>query len=145
MKRLFSAKPLVAAAVALGAFAAASAAHARSEVFFSIGIQAPGVYVQSAPVYVQPQPVYVPPRPVYVQPHPVYVQPQPIYVQPRHVQVQPRHVQVQPRPIYGPPPYHGPGWERRGKWQHLHGPWGDLDRDGIVNRNDRFPHDPYRW
>ena len=63
MKRLFSAKPFVAAALAFGALGVASAAHARSDVFFSIGI--PGAYVQSAPVYVQPQPVYVQPQSIY--------------------------------------------------------------------------------
>ena len=41
MTRLLSAKPLVAAALAFGALAAASAAHARSDVQFSIGINAP--------------------------------------------------------------------------------------------------------
>jgi uncharacterized cupredoxin-like copper-binding protein len=67
MKRLISARSLAAAAVVLGAFAAASAAHARSDVYFSVGVQsAPGVYVQPAPIYVQPRPAYVAPRPVYV-------------------------------------------------------------------------------
>jgi len=119
MKTLFSAKPLLAAAVAVGALAAASAAHARSDVFFSIGIQAPIGYVEPAPVYVQPQPVYVQPRHVYVQPQPVYVQPQPVYVQPRHAYVQPQ------------PVYHGShrGYERRA--------WGDADRDGVPNIHDR--------
>ena len=78
MKRLFCAKPLVATAIALGAVVAASAAHARSDVVFSIGVNTPGGYVVPAPVYVQP-------RPVYVQPQPVYVQPQPVYVQPRRL------------------------------------------------------------
>ena len=78
MNRL-SAKSFLAAAVAVGGLALASAAHARSDVHFSIGIQAPYGYVQPAPVYVQPQPVYVEPQPVYVQPQPVYVQPQPVY------------------------------------------------------------------
>ena len=118
MNRLLSAKPLLAAAVALGTLAAGSAAHARSDVFFSIGINAPVGYVQPAPVYVEPAPVYVQPRPVYVQPRPVYVQPQPVYVQPRPVYVQPQ------------PVYYG-GHRGRG------GPWGDFDRDGVPNRYDR--------
>lgn len=143
-------KPLLAAAVAFGALAAASAAHARSDVVFSIGVQAPYGYAQPAPVYVQPQPVYVEPAPVYVQPRPVYVQPRPVY--------------VQPQPVYygGQGPYH-----RRGPWGdadrdgvpnvydrdsrfydghagHRRGGWGDADRDGVPNRYDHAPHNPYR-
>ncbi|MEO8655059.1 MAG: PXPV repeat protein [Ramlibacter sp.] len=80
MKRLSPAKFLATAAVALGALGAVTAAQARSDVFFSIGVQAPGVYVEPAPVYVQPQPVYVQPRPVYTEP--IYsAQPQ-VYVNP---------------------------------------------------------------
>ena len=119
----------------------ASAAHARSDVAVSIGINAPIGYVQPAPVYVQPQPVYVQPQPVYVQPQPVYVQPRTVY-------------------------YHG---GRRGPWGdadrdgvpnaydrhddrfrhghghgHGHGGWRDADRDGVPNRYDRAPHNPYR-
>lgn len=127
MKRLFSAKPFVAAAIAFGALGIASAAHARSDVFFSIGI--PGAYVQSAPVYVQPQPVYVQPQPVYVQPRPVYVQPQSVY--------------------------YGRGFdertvvyerEHRRHWRdgHRRGAYGDFDRDGVPNRFDHFPNNAYR-
>ncbi len=126
MKRL-SAKSLASVAVVLGGFAAASAAHARSDVIFSIGVQSPGYgYVQPAPIYVEPAPVYVAP-PAYYAPRPVYVQPQVSY--------------------YGHSRY-----ERR--W----GPYGDLDRDGIINRDDRdmdgdgirnrrdqFPADRYRY
>ena len=121
MKRFFSAKPLLAAALAIGALAAGSAAHARTDVYLSIGV--PGAYVQPAPVYVQPQPVYVQPEPVYVQPEPVYVRPRPVY--------------VQPEPVY----YEG---YRRGHWRHRHGPRGDADRDGVPNRFDHAPHNPYR-
>jgi hypothetical protein len=116
MTRFFSARPLLAAAVAFGALAAASAAHARSDVVLSIGVNGGygyGGYVQPAPVYVQPQPVYVQPQPVYVQPGPVYVQPEPVYYEHR------RH-------------------------HHRRGPWGDADRDGVPNRYDRAPYDP-RW
>ena len=126
MKRLFSAKSIAAAAVVLGAFGAATAAHARSDVVFSIGVQAPGAYG------------YVQPAPVYVQPAPVYVQPQPVYGAPRHVY-----------------PQHQYGWDDRDGWRHddrrhhrhranFRGPWGDYDRDGVANRYDRFPGNPYR-
>jgi hypothetical protein len=109
MKRLSSAKPLLAAAVLFAGLAAASAAHARSDVHLSIGVQVPFGYG-----YVQPAPVYVQPQPVYVQPHPIYVQPQPVY--------------------YEAPRHH----YRRGHWR-------DHDRDGVPNRYDRAPHNPYRY
>jgi hypothetical protein len=49
MKSLLSAKPLFAAALAVGAFRAASAAHARTDVVLSIGVPAPYGYVQPRP------------------------------------------------------------------------------------------------
>lgn len=66
MKHLISTQSLAAIALTLLAFAAASSAHARSDVTFSVGVQVPGIYVQQAPVYVQPRPMYVQPRPIYV-------------------------------------------------------------------------------
>jgi len=107
-------KPLLAAAVAVGALAATSAAQARSDVVFSIGVQAPIAYVQPQPVYVQPQPVYYETQPVYVQPQRVYVQPQPVYYETQ-------------------------------RWHHRrHGAWADNDRDGVPNRYDHAPNNPYR-
>ena len=129
MKSLFSPKLLAAAAIALGAAGAASAAHARSDIVFTVGVQ-PGYYAQPAPVYVQPRPVYVSPQPVYG--------------------------------VYGYD--EGRDW-RRDRWDHRDGgryarrfgPYGDLDHDGIRNRDDRdrdgdgvpnrfdrFPDNPYR-
>ena len=119
MNRLFSAKPLLAAAVALGAIGAASTAQAHTDVTFSVGFAAPA-YVAPEPVYVQPQPVYVQPEPVYVAPRRVYVEPQVTY-------------------------YDRADW----RWRHRHyerryGPWGDADHDGVPNRFDRAPYNPYR-
>jgi hypothetical protein len=75
MKRSTLTRFLATAAIALGAFGAATAAQARSDVYFSIGVQGPpGVYVEPAPVYVQPRPVYVEP-PVYAAPAQVIVDP----------------------------------------------------------------------
>jgi hypothetical protein len=122
MNRLVSLKTLLAATVAFGALAAASAAHARTDVYLSLGVP--------APVYVEPQPVYVQPQPVYVQPQPVYVQPQSFYVQPSGYYVQPQTV------------YYGGYGHRHG--HHRRGPWGDADRDGVPNRYDRAPGNPYR-
>jgi hypothetical protein len=74
MKLLTRTRFLAAATLALAALGVASAAHARSDVSFSIGVQGAPAYVAPAPVYVQPRPVYVAPRPVYSQPQ-VYVAP----------------------------------------------------------------------
>jgi len=121
MNRLFSAKTIAVTALALGAVGAASAAHARSDVFFSIAI--PGAYVSNAPVYA-PQPVYVAP-PVTYYGNPGY---------------------------YANPGYYGNGvtyvYERdhHRHWRHDRraGPFGDRDRDGVVNRYDRAPRNPHR-
>jgi hypothetical protein len=129
MKRLFSAKTLVAVTVALGAVAVASAAHARSDVILSIGLNAPYGYVQPAPVYVQPQSLYVQPQTVY-------------YGHDR------RYDRSGP---FG-------DWDRDGipnrfdrdsrnydpRVAYRHGGWGDRDHDGAPNRFDRAPNNPYR-
>ena len=150
MKNLISAKPLFAAALVVGAFAAASAAHARTDVVLSIGVPAPYGYVQPAPVYVQPQPVYVQPRPVYVEPQPVYVQPRPVYVQPQPVYYggyRTSHRQG----VWGDADRDGvPNvYDRDSRFYdaraaHRHGGWGDADRDGVPNRYDHAPANPYR-
>lgn len=139
MKRLFSARSLAAAALALGAVGVASAAHARSDVVLSIGVNAPYGYG-----YVQPAPVYVEPQPVYVQPRSVYVQPQTVYY---------GHDRRRERTgAYG-------DWDRDGipniydrdsryydtRAAHRNGGWRDADRDGVPNRYDRAPNNPYRY
>jgi outer membrane scaffolding protein for murein synthesis (MipA/OmpV family) len=119
MKRLFSAKSIAVAALALGAVGAASAAHARSDVFFSIGV--PGAYVSNAPVYVQPEPVYVAP--------PVVQYEQPYYYN-----------------NYGNGVAYVYERDHHRYWRHNHryGPYGDYDHDGVPNRFDRAPGNPYR-
>lgn len=140
MKSSSSAKLFAVAALAVAGFGAASAAHAQSDVYFSVG-------VQGAPFYVEPAPVYVQPRPVYVQRRHVYVEPQPVYGQYRSEADR--------------------GWRRDAynreyrRYDDRHarrfGPYGDLDHDGIMNRDDRdrdgdgvrnrydhFPDNPYR-
>jgi len=166
MKRFISTKSLAAAGLVLGAFSVASVAHARSDVYFSVGVQSPGVYVQPAPVYVQPRPVYVAPRPVYVEPQPVYVPGPSHYGQSRYEDDSGHydsHV-WQRRGPYGDHDgdgianIHDPDSPRnQRRFARLYGPYGDLDRDGIMNmddrdrdgdgirnRHDRFPDDPYR-
>lgn len=133
MNRLFSARTLAVAAVALGAAGAASVAHARSDVVFSIGFGAPIGYAH-------PPTVYMPPAPVYVQPAPVY------YGHTYHG----RHYGHHYRPYadydrdgipnrYDRHPYRPDG--RIGNdWG-----WHDSDRDGVPNRYDQRPHNPYRY
>lgn len=133
MNRLFSAKTLAIAAVAAGALAAASAAQASDRVNWSIGINVPGAYVQPAPVYYNPAPVYYNPAPVYYEPAPVYYESAPVYVAPRS------SYYVQSAPVY----YSGARWNGH-RPHHRNGAWGDADRDGVPNRFDRAPNNPYR-
>ena len=56
------------ATLALAAMSFAGSAHARDNVFWSVGMGAPGVSLNvgnAGPVYMQSQPVYVQPEPVY--------------------------------------------------------------------------------
>ena len=129
MNRLFSTKPFVAAAIALGAVVAASAAHARSDVIVSIGLNVPGVHVQPAPVYTQPQPVYV---------------------QPRQAAYGDRYYAQRSGPN-GDSDRDGVAnrFDRDSRWfdpraAYGHGGRRDADRDGVPNRFDRAPGNPYR-
>jgi hypothetical protein len=79
MNHLLRPRLMAAAAMAAGLFGVASAAHARSDVQFSIGL---GVPIYAQPAYVQPEPVYIQPEPVYVQPQPAYVAPGVVYARP---------------------------------------------------------------
>jgi hypothetical protein len=128
MKRL-SAKPLLAAVIGFAALAAGTAAHARPDVFVSIGFGGPVGYAQPAPVYAQPRTVYAQPRTIYAEPRTVYAEPRTVYVQPYPVYAQPE------------PEYHG--YERDRRHHRRHGAWGDADRDGVPNRYDRAPQNPY--
>jgi hypothetical protein len=129
MKRLFSAKSLVVAAVALGAVGVASAAHARSDVILSIGVNAPYGYVQPAPVYFAPQPVYVQPQTVYYG-HDRRVERTGAYGDWDHDGI-PNRFDRDPR-----------HYDQRVSYRR--GPWGDADHDGVPNRFDRAPLNPYR-
>ena len=82
---------------------------------------------------------------VYLQigtPAYVYPQPQYVYTQPSYVYTQPSYVYTQPAPVYYYPSngyYHAPRHHGRRHWQR------DSDGDGVPNRFDRRPHNPYRY
>ena len=70
------------AGVALALMAGAGTAQARSDVYWSVGVGAPGVVMgvgHAAPMYYAPPPpvYYAPPPAVYVPPRPVYYAPPP--------------------------------------------------------------------
>ena len=118
MKLSLSIKSIAAATLAVAAFGAASAAHARSDLYFSVGVQGAPVYVEPAPVYIQPRPVYVQPQ-VYEQPRPAYAQP-PVYVAPA------QGYERRGPPVYGyayeeedERAWRRAEWRRR-NWRHHH-------------------------
>lgn len=149
MKHLIATKSLAAVAVALGVFAVAQSAHARSDVQFSIGVQVPGAYVQPAPVYMQPRPFYTP-APNYYRRHDDGRRYDGQHWQRRgpygdHDRDGIANIYDQGRP------------RNQGRQARLDGPYGDLDRDGVMNqqdrdrdgdgvrnRYDRLPDNPYR-
>ena len=105
---------------ASAALAATGAAQAGGNVFWSVGVAAPGVQlgVANAPqIYAQPAPVYYQPAPVYVQPAPVYVQPAPVYYRPARVVV-PAPVYYRPWAGYRSVAYVQPGYGPRHGREH---------------------------
>jgi hypothetical protein len=156
MNRLFSAKPLVAAAIALGAVVAASAAHARSDVIVSIGLNVPvRHHVEPAPVYVQPQPVYVQPRPAFQgyrdYGHRDYGHRDYGHRDYGHRDYGDRHYAQRSGP-HGDSDRDGVAnrFDRDSRWfdpraAYRHGGRRDVDHDGVPNRADRAPHNPYRY
>ncbi len=121
MKRLAN-KLMMGVSLAAAGLAMSNTAHARGDVYWSVGVDAPvmvggNVHTEfsNAPQvrYVQPQPVIVAPAPVVIQ------QPQPVYVQ---------RPWCPPRVVYAPQPvvvvdrypqYGGGGWRfPHGGWRH---------------------------
>ena len=104
---------LATATVLVAGLCAGNAAHARSDVSWSLGIGAPGVsvgvtngYGYGAPAYVA-APVYNSyPAPVYVQPPRVVYSP-PVYYAPRPVYYAPPVVYREPPRYYQGPRGHG--------------------------------------
>jgi len=126
MKHLISTKSITTMALALCALAAVSSAQAHSDMYFSVGVQVPGLYVQSAPVHGQARPVYTP--------------------APRHDgrfderrRYDGQHWQHRsPYGDHGVANIHDAGRSRHQWYQaRVYGPYGDLDRDGIINLYDR--------
>jgi PXPV repeat (3 copies) len=134
-----------AGALAIAAMGATTAAQARSDVFWSVGISSPGVQlgVANAPVIQHyPQPVYVQPQPVYVQPAPVYAQPAPIYYRPAPIYVQPAPVYYQQAPVYRagyvlPVPVYRPGFGHGHGHGYGHRQGWDRNHNGVPDRAER--------
>lgn len=81
--------------------------------------------------------------PAQAQPHGPIVQTQ-YYVAPPPP---PRYYAPPPPPRYAHPGYYhdGPRYHPRHRhWERRHG-WRDSDRDGVPNRYDRRPNNPYRY
>lgn len=91
-------------ALAMGALGLTGVAQARDDVYWSLGIGAPGAVLGMSNV----PPVYA--QPVYVEPAPVIVRPRPVYVQPEYY--------GQPVVVYRPYRH----WDRH-EWREHHG-WG---------------------
>lgn len=106
--------------VALAALASVGTAQAGDNVYWSVGMSAPGMQLGVANAVPVVQQVYMPRPQVYMAPQPVYMQPAPVYM------ARPQYVQVGwDRPDYG--------WERRhGHRRHGHHDYRghrDHDRD----------------
>lgn len=131
------AKSLALVTLAAGAWAlSAGTAQARDDVYWSIGVNSPGVSVgvSNAPaVAVYPQPVYVEQRPVYVQPRPVYVQPRPVVIHQPYPYVRPV---VVPQPVYYSGWGYAPRWEDRHDRRHERRHHRRHDRDDRFDRGD---------
>ena len=112
----------IAAAVAATAALFAAPAQARTSINLSIGGGVPYGYVQPGYVYTQPSYVYSQPSYVYSEPAYVYAQPSYVYTQPSTIYYSNGHR------------YYRRGWEGRR----------DRDHDGVPNRFDHHPNNPYR-
>jgi hypothetical protein len=128
-------KPLIAAFLALAGALAAGAAHAGSDIHWSIGVNLPvypnvSVGVSSAPPVYRPRYGYH--APVVVAPPPVVYVPQPVY--------------RRPVPVYSAPVYvHQPSqWSRHDRWDRRDHRWDRRD-DRSHRRHDRWDrHDDRR-
>jgi hypothetical protein len=119
MKRLFSAKPLVAAAIALGALGATSMAQARDDVRFTIAVGEPHGQYHQYHQYHQPVPVY---------------------------RGHDRFGAMGDVDRDGVPNRFDRDsrfFDARATYRSAE--WGDFDRDGVPNKFDRAPRNPRRY
>lgn len=128
MKRLFSARPLIAAALALGAIGATSVAQASQGLQVRIAIGQPHVV------------------------HPIQHQVYDGRADRRHE----RFANRDPRGNYEQRAFRDADrdgipnlYDRDSRFYDAratrrHAQWGDYDRDGVVNAHDRAPHNPRR-
>jgi len=106
---------VAALSVAVAALACAGAAQAGDNVYWSVGMSAPGMQVGVANAVPVVQQVYMPRQPVYMAPQPVYVQPAPVYM------ARPQYVQTGwERPDYGRRWHHGHRHHRHDRSDHGH-------------------------
>jgi hypothetical protein len=106
--------------VALAGLFGTAAAHARSDVQWSITLGTP---------------IFAPPPAMYYAPPPVVLRPAPIYYAPR------------PYAYHYRPHKHHWDHDRDGipnRYDRRYNPYGDRDRDGAPNRWDRNDRNPYR-
>ena len=97
----------------------AQARGGHDDVYWSIGVNSPGVVVgvSNAPTVVYSYPSYG---------YPVYYEPRPVVVYPRPVVVHPRPVVVHSYPVYGHPQWHGHRGHKHWKKHHRgHRHWDD--------------------
>lgn len=133
--------PAIAASIAALIFGlTAGAAHAGANINIQVGSPYPA-HPQPAMVAVQ----YKAPPPPRVERVPaprrgmVWSQGHWEWRGQRHVWVPGTWIRV--RPGYS---YHQPAWVQSGnRWQFRRGGW-DRDRDGVPDRHDRSPNNPYR-
>lgn len=130
-------KILIATFAATAGWLAAGAAHAGTNVYWSIGISAPpiGTVISNAPIH--PAPVVVAPAPVVYAPPPVVYAPAPVVVRPapRVVHAPPVVVRPAPRVVHAPPVVVG---------RPVPVAYRDRDRDGIPDRWDRHDNRKHR-
>jgi hypothetical protein len=142
-------KPLIAALATAATLMAAGAAHAGSNVQWSVGIELPNVatVISNFPVPPLPRVVVQQPAVVYA-PAPVVYEPAPQVVYQRPVVVH-----QQPVVVYrAVPAVQGRHWDRDGdgipnRYDRQDNRWdaayGDRDHDGIPNRYDRVDNRQY--
>lgn len=126
MIRIFSAKSLIASAIALGAVVAGTAAHADTRVTLVVGQSAPHRYVQPAPVVTQLQ-----------------------TVQFRHDRFDRFDRRGAARGDWDrdgiPNRFDRDSRFFDARATQRHAQWGDFDHDGVPNRFDRAPRNPRRY